>query len=503
MIGFSGRRAGPELRELLRETGARGVILFARNLRDARHTHELVAAVRRLVPWPLVVALDQEGGAVVRLTSGVTVFPGNMALGAARDPDLALRQGRESGRQLGALGIDWNLAPVVDLQTNPRNPGIGVRSFGDDRVLAADLAAALVRGHAEHGVGSCLKHFPGKGAAAVDAHHELPVIETSLEEFSDPHVAVFQDVLERTREQAPCVMTTHLVVQALDPETPATFSDPIVRGLLRGRLGHTGPVLADDLEMGAVVRHQRVERAAVAAAAAGHDVLPIGHDPERQRAAARALEAALAAGELDVAEHEAAVARMEAMAARSEASGPVDPAPGDAVAAEIAERAVCLLGDARGLLPLPAGAAVGLAVARPHSVTLVEEITRADPARFWEEELARRGLANVRARSFDADLDPGTAADVVGWLAGHDVAVLASWNAMTLPGSRALLTLVAERLADRAVVVHLRNPFDQALLPAEVTALTAFGYRAVHVRALCAVLAGAAEAVATPPVRLD
>src|SRR5262245_28542106 len=145
MFGFQGTRPGSELADLLLETGARGVILFARNIVDADQTRALIEEIRGLVPWPLVLAVDQEGGAVVRVARGATVFPGNMALGAADSEELAERQGLESGRQLAAMGFDLNLAPVVDLQTNPANPGIGIRSLGAELDRAAPLAEALVR----------------------------------------------------------------------------------------------------------------------------------------------------------------------------------------------------------------------------------------------------------------------------------------------------------------------------------------------------------------------
>jgi beta-N-acetylhexosaminidase len=196
MIGFHGTRPSDALKRVLHETGARSVILFARNIENAAQCRELIDGIRAMVDWPLLVAVDQEGGAVVRVLEGATVFPGNMALGAANDVELARAQGRESGAQLAAMGFDLNLAPVVDLQTNPANPGIGIRSLGAQRDRAVALARALVQGHAEHGVASCLKHFPGKGAASVDAHIDLPVLEMPRSEFEEPHLRAFVELFD-------------------------------------------------------------------------------------------------------------------------------------------------------------------------------------------------------------------------------------------------------------------------------------------------------------------
>jgi beta-N-acetylhexosaminidase len=497
MFGFTGTRPDPDFAALLRETGARGVILFARNIVDAAQTRALIEEIRSLVPWPLLLAVDQEGGAVVRVARGATVFPGNMALGAADSIELAERQGRESGRQLAAMGFDLNLAPVVDLQTNPANPGIGIRSLGADLARAAPLAEALVRGHLESGVGCCLKHFPGKGAAAVDAHRDLPVLELSLAEFRHPHLAIFEHLFARCARVA--VMTSHVSVTGLDAEWPATLSARVVREVLRGELGFQGLLLTDDLEMGAIVKRWGVGVAALRAIDAGHDMVLVCHEPARQREAARELAAALTDGRIAADAHRAALARIDEYAARHVAPASVDRSHGDAIAAEIAERAVHVFADPRGLLPLRPGQRIVALGFRPRSIVGVEEADAGGFEAALRSAFASAGLGDVDVIPLDLD---GPAPSVPESLARAERVLLFTWDARGQARVREWLELTCRAAAERLVVVHLRNPFDQALVPAGITSLTAFGYQTAQLRALASVLAGRAHARGRMPAPL-
>lgn len=497
MIGFPGTTAGPELKEVLERTGARSVILFAKNIVDAAQCRDLIAEIRGLVPWPLLVAVDQEGGAVVRIARGATVFPAAMAIGAADDPALAHAAGRESARQLRSIGFDMNLAPVVDLQTNPGNPGIGIRSFGADPERALPLIAGWIRGHREFGVGTCLKHFPGKGAASVDAHIDLPFLDQPLEEFRRPHLQVFERLF--ADGLADSVMTTHLVLRALDAERPATFSRAVATDLLRRRMGFGGLLIADDLEMGAITKHGGVGAAAVRAAEAGHDLLPICHAAERQIDAAERLDLALKDGRLDPAENEAAVRRIESFAARSAGGSAFDRSAGDAVAETIARRAVHLFGDRRGLLPIGRSSRMALLLVEPHAIVGVEEEAERDWAGLWRRVLDARGFGSAEIFEFKVSIDPASAGELVQRAEPFDVVLLTVWNARGSEGMRTITELAVRSLASKLVVLHLRTPFDQAFIGDDITSLTPFGYRIAQIEALVDVLAGREKARGTMP----
>ncbi|PIE22188.1 MAG: hypothetical protein CSA62_13990 [Planctomycetota bacterium] len=491
MIGFLGHKPSDDLKRVLHETGARSVILFARNIESASQCRALIDGIRELVEWPLLLAVDQEGGAVLRVLEGATVFPGNMALGSANDVELALAQGRASGAQLAAMGFDINLAPVVDLQTNPANPGIGIRSLGSDRERALALTRALVQGHSEHGVASCLKHFPGKGSASVDAHLDLPVIEQKREDFEEPHLRIFAELFGCDPRLA--VMTTHMLVQGLDPELPATLSRAVAHDLLRTELGFDGLLIADDMEMGAIVKHHGVPGAVLAAAQSGHDLIPICHSEDWQLAGARRLCEALANGELDAEEHARSLQRIDERILHERPEAPIDPAAGDEVAVQIARKGLHCFGDAQGLLPLSQKDEMLVLSPFPHAVVGVEEGADRDWRGLLHGIFAERHKAALQVECFDYDLDGAEVERLLGLADSSSCVVLLTWNAMQSPGQQQLIAAGSERFGDRLLIGHLRNPFDQVFVPSEVTAVTPFGYRIAQLEAMVDGLFGRLE----------
>jgi beta-N-acetylhexosaminidase len=499
MIGFTGTTVTEGLRRVLLETGAGGVILFARNITSPEQTRDLIAGIRAVAPWPLLFAVDQEGGAVVRFTKGVTVFPGNMALGATDDPDLAMRQGTVSGQQLRAIGFDVNLAPVVDLQTNPANPGIGIRSLGARLEHALPLARALVEGHRRAGVATCLKHFPGKGAAEVDAHLDLPVLELPRDQYFDPHTRIFARLIREGH--ADCIMTTHMVVTGLDPAVPATMSRKVSWDLLRTELGFRGLLFADDMEMGAIVKRWGVPEAVARAAMAGHDLIPVCHTEALQVDSARALSRALAEGRLDPAEHAQSVERIGALVREHPAPVPIDPHAGDDLAEAIARRAVHLFGDAGRLLPLSRQQPVLLIAPRLSTVVAIEEEVGL-PDQGFLQSLVRRYAPAVQTLSLPLDPEPAQVDQALAAAMAAPRVILCTFNARGSHGQRKLLDAFRARVLDRTVFVHLRNPFDQALLPDVATALTPFGYRKHQLRAAIDVVFGELAATGILPARI-
>ena len=252
------------------ERGLGGITLFAYNVRDPGQLSELTAALRAERP-ELLISIDEEGGDVTRLEAEHgSSYPGNLALGAVDDVALTEQVAGAIAGELAAVGVNLNLAPVADANTNPLNPVIGVRSFGSDPELVARHVAAFVAGTQRQGVAACAKHFPGHGDTAADSHRELPVLGGDLDGAVLPfRAAIAADVK--------AVMPGHLVVPALD-EAPASLSPRILSGLLREELGFEGLIVTDALEMAAVSSTYGVEEAAVRALIAGADSLGLGHD---------------------------------------------------------------------------------------------------------------------------------------------------------------------------------------------------------------------------------
>jgi beta-N-acetylhexosaminidase len=267
--GFAGLTLSDELQRWL-DRGLGGVVLFAWNVRDREQLAALTAALRAERP-DVLVAVDEEGGDVTRLEAVEgSSYPGNLALGAVDDPDLTEQVGAAMGSDLAAAGMGLDFAPVADVNSNPRNPVIGVRSFGADPELVARHVAAFVTGMQGQGVGACAKHFPGHGDTEQDSHLELPVVSGRLEDALPPFRAALEAGVR-------AIMTAHVRVPGFG-DAPATMNPEIVRGLLRAELGFTGLVVTDALEMSAVSATIGAESGAVNALAAGVDALCLGHD---------------------------------------------------------------------------------------------------------------------------------------------------------------------------------------------------------------------------------
>lgn len=310
-IGFEGYAASGDVRTLLREFGVGTVILFARNVDGPEQVADLVRELQSVArdagrDRPLLIAVDQEGGRVARLREPWTVWPAARALGRLADEDAARQVGSAMARELRACGISVDLAPVVDVDTNPQNPVIGDRSFGAAPDLVGRLGAAFAAGLQSEGVMACAKHFPGHGDTAVDSHLELPAVDHPRSRLEDVELVPFRQVIAGG---VAMVMSAHLLVRELDDRLPATLSPRIVTDLLRGELGFDGLVLSDDLDMKAVARHWRPSQAAVLAARAGCDLLCFCRDHEAQVEGIEALVRAQEAGELACQEIEASEAR--------------------------------------------------------------------------------------------------------------------------------------------------------------------------------------------------
>ncbi|MEU9164386.1 glycoside hydrolase family 3 protein [Streptomyces sp. NPDC048424] len=270
--GFEGTTAPAWLLRRVGE-GLTAVGLFGRNITSPEQLAALTAQLRAERD-DVLVAIDEEGGDVTRLeVRGGSSFPGNLALGAVDDTGLTRDVARELGRRLAECGVNLNWAPSADVNSNPDNPVIGVRSFGADTHLAARHTAAYVEGLQAAGVAACTKHFPGHGDTSVDSHHALPRIDVDLDTLQARELIPFKAAIEAGTK---AVMSAHILVPALDPTRPATLSPQILTGLLRKELGYEGLIVTDGMEMNAIAGTYGIERGSVLAIAAGADAICVG-----------------------------------------------------------------------------------------------------------------------------------------------------------------------------------------------------------------------------------
>jgi beta-N-acetylhexosaminidase len=332
LVGFRGTEADadPDLERLVCRVRVGGLLLFGRNVVDAAQVARLTArarahAVRCETPRPLV-AVDAEGGQVMRLgpAAGYTPTLSARELGASGDLALAELEGRRVGRMLRSAGIDWNLAPVVDVGYNPVNPVIvgHDRSFGAEPRWVAELAGAWIRGMHAAGILTALKHFPGHGSSYGDSHEGFVDVTAT----ADPDVELVPYRALIAEGLADSVMTAHVFNARLDRDDPATLSAPTITGLLRERLGFQGVVVSDDLRMGAIEQRYGIERAALLTLLAGADLVLIADDrlPDGRSAAEvtlGVLRGALADGRLPLERVTAALARVRQLKGRAERGG--------------------------------------------------------------------------------------------------------------------------------------------------------------------------------------
>jgi len=335
--GFPGYEAPEWVRRRLAD-GMGGVCLFGWNVRDVEQVAELTAALRAENP-AVLVSTDEEGGDVTRLELATgSSFPGNWALGVADDAGMTAEVAAGIGSLCAQAGVNLDLAPCADVNSNPANPVIGIRSFGADPALVSRHVAAFVQGLQRCGVAACAKHFPGHGDTAQDSHHELPRAEGDLEAALAPFRAAV-DAGVKT------VMTAHIVVPAFGTG-PATVSKELLTGQLRGGLGFDGLVVTDALEMRGLADSVGIEEGAVLALEAGADALCLGHDlaDEAVERVCGAITGAVEAGRLPVDRLAKACERIASVAAWAQPQ-PVDFDPG--VGRGAACRALRVEGDVR------------------------------------------------------------------------------------------------------------------------------------------------------------
>lgn len=298
MVGFLGTSVTPDLASFIKEYKPGGVILFSRNLESVEQMVDLTNGLQACSPHsPLLISIDQEGGRVSRLPKGFTIFPPCDLLGRCGSTELAYAAAATIAKELRAVGVNMNMAPVLDVNSNPDNPVIGDRAFGRTPDVVCQLGMATVAGLQANKVVACGKHFPGHGDTNADSHKELPVVEASRKRLEAIEFPPFRHAIE---QGVASMMTAHVLYRALDPELPATLSPAIITKFLRQELRYDGVVLTDDLEMHAIIDHYGVEDAAVRAVLAGCDVLLICQDRDREVAAFEAVEQAVASGTISM-----------------------------------------------------------------------------------------------------------------------------------------------------------------------------------------------------------
>ncbi|MFJ8936246.1 glycoside hydrolase family 3 protein [Streptomyces sp. NPDC102365] len=485
--------------ELIAKYRVGGIIYFgwAHNTREPHQIADLSNGIQKASleqprGLPVLISTDQEHGIVARVGTPATLFPGAMALGAGGSRTDARTAGRIGGAELRAMGILQDYAPVADVNVNPANPVIGVRSFGSDPQAVAGLVAAQVKGYQGAGVAATSKHFPGHGDTETDSHYGFPVIAHTEAQWAELDAPPFRAAIAAGIDS---IMTAHIMVPALDPAgDPATLSRPILTGILRERLGYDGVVVTDSLGMEGVRTKYGDDRVPVLALKAGVDQLL---NPPKLDIAWNAVLAAVRGGELTEARLDESILRVLRLKAKLGllkdpyvTGRGVDRTvgiPSHLKAADrVAERTTTLLVNSGGLLPLSR---------RTHRKVLVVGADPASPSGTTGPPTTVLANALTELGFTPTVLSTGTApsaatvAKAVAAAQDADAVLVGTYNVTAASGQR---TLVNQLLATGRPVVALaiRNPYDVAQLPDVKAYLASYSWTDVELRAAVRVLAG-------------
>ncbi|MFF7711262.1 glycoside hydrolase family 3 N-terminal domain-containing protein [Streptomyces sp. NPDC007988] len=495
--------------ELIERYHVGGIIYFvwAHNTRDPHQIAELSNGIQRAglaqpTPIPLLISTDQEHGIVARVGKPATLMPGAMALGAGGSRSDAREAARIAGTELAALGIRQNYAPVADVNVNPANPVIGVRSFGSDPQAVAGLVASQVRGYQGAGIAATSKHFPGHGDTVSDSHTSLPTIHHTREEWGVLDAPPFRAAIAAGIRS---IMTAHIVVPALDPsEDPATLSRPILTGILREELGYDGVVVTDALDMAGVRQKYGDDRVPVLALKAGCDQLL---NPPNLSVAWNAVLQAVRNGELTEQRIEESILRIlllkselglfrSPFVSREGVDRTVGKRSHLAAADRIAQETTTLLAHPAGLLPLSR---------RSHRNVLVVGADPASPSGTTGPPTTTLAKAftelGFTATALSTGITPTAARieEAVAAAAGKDVVVVGTYNVSATSPQRTLVSRLAATGVP-VVTVAIRNPYDVAQLTGFAASLATYSWTDVELRAAVRVIAGRAEPEGRLPV---
>ncbi len=505
MWSFNGRTPPPDFLAALAAGKVGGVTLFrSLNLDQPAQVRELTAALQRAAREaaqpPLLIGVDQEGGTLLAVP-GTTRFPGNLALGATRSTELAQRAGFALGRELAALGINTDYAPVCDVINNPQNPVVGPRSFGADPQLVAQLAAAMLQGLQAAGVAASAKHFPGHGDSSTDSHHVMDVLPHDEARLRAIEFVPFQAAI---RAGAKLIMTAHVALPNFDDgyRRPATLSPRILKQLLRDELKFDGVVISDAMDMQAVQQGPLHVVEMVAGAQAGLDLLLLTSFVD-QPVIYEALLLAARHGLLREAELRASAQRAATLKQWATQQTPPDLdvigcAEHVALAHEIAERSITLVRDDARQLPLHPAAHEPIAVVVPQP----KDLTPADTSSYDKPALAEAiRTYHDRVTEFVMPIDPTEAevAALVDRLADVDRVIVGTINAYQQRGQAALVNALLDR-GKAIIAIALRMPYDVGTYPRVPTCLCTYSLQPAALHAVAKALWGQLSCTGQLPV---
>src|SRR5438477_7156510 len=487
-VAFHGTKITSSLEGIIRDGGIGGVILYSENFADAAGLAKLVADLDQIArdakSLPLFFEIDQEGGPVIRINKGATILPGQMALAATADPERSVRTAAMiNAAELRAFGVNWNFAPVADVNDEPTNPIISNRSFSSDPARVSSLVTAAIQAYTAAGFFSCAKHFPGHGSTTTDSHTGLPKIEADRATLDRVELPPFRAAIAAG---VPAIMSAHTLVPALDPtpELPVTPSKTVMTDLIRNTLGFQGIVVTDDLEVGAL-KNVGEAAAGLRAVQAGADYLLFRFDETAQLEGHRLITEAVLSGSVSTARLDGSVRRLVdakrrfgILDGRRDQSAP-DLAANARTALDLARGATTLLRNRAGVLPL-------------HGRILAVSPTNADISFFEGQPTLGSIIAAKRPNAVAQSLPLHPSASEINRAVtasrAADVVVVGTTNLFAYPEQVDLVNALAKEKP--VAVVALRGPYDILSVPDIPAYLCAYDSREPSLTAAAEVLFG-------------
>ncbi|WP_336788046.1 glycoside hydrolase family 3 protein [Paenibacillus sp. MMO-177] len=505
VFGFHGYEPTEEIASLIEKYGIGGTIYFGRNVRNAKQVHQLSGSLKDIAGRAgrpnMLVAIDQEGGMVARIVDGVTLMPGNMALGATGSAEGAGETARVCGEELRLLGVTMNYAPCLDVNNNPDNPVINVRSYGDRPQIVSELGKAALLGYQASKVAATVKHFPGHGDTSVDSHHDLPVLPHSRERLDAIELAPFRAAIAAGTA---AIMTAHVCLPALDPSgKPSTLSEPVLTGLLRKELGYKGVIVTDCLEMDAIDKFYGPANGAVQAIQAGADMVLVSHTYEKQVAALEAVVAAVENGELSEERINESLARVmqlkqdyeidAPLAAWEEVEQKLATSANQSVARRWSEASATLVKNEAPLLPLRREGRTLVLWPDIKPVSVADEMLSNDGTLG---DYLKNRLDQVEERSMSGS-------DPLAGVETFEQIVVVTYDATKHPIEREIARQVIKLAGDRTVAVSVRNPLDLKVYPDVKAYLAVYECRPLALESAAKVLTGELKPTGSLPLELS
>jgi beta-N-acetylhexosaminidase len=492
VTGFPEPRVTEDLKNLVTEYKIGNIILFSHNVQNAAQLKRLCTELQRLITnntgYPALISIDQEGGRVTRLPADAVNIPGAMAIASTGRPENAYAAGRITARELCALGINFNLAPVLDINNNKQNPVINVRSYGDTAETVEEYGLQMMRGLQDGGVLASIKHFPGHGDTSVDSHLGLPVIEKSIEQLMELELKPFVAAIESGAE---AITTAHILFPAIEKDrVPATMSGTIITDLLKKKMGYEGLVISDCLEMDAVRQYYGTAQGALGALKAGVHLVFVSHTPSLVKETVEVIEQAVQSGELPMSIVDEAVEKvffykMKYGKLAETALSVVGSEVHRRAAAAISVESIC---HVRGNLPVVEKNDNDTIFVGSYPYRADQASSRVNTRLSFPEAVADAFSAAHVMVNIDPDQDEID--EVLKQVHGYAKVVIGMYNALDNLGQLKLVNRLSAN-GHQVIAVALGKPYDLKALEGDVCGLAAFEYTPLAIESLIQVLSGA------------